>query len=583
MDDQIRFHFRGPNDGDDEVTTMSKSKSIRLTSPMSVQPLPSVCTQPSFSTLADQQKCTDCIKRYKANNPERWLTTQPDTPTSCESHASFWNDLVEDLNEECIFQKLVEYENFTQQKLEAQIQGNWTRRFVQKRTKPKMINSLHRERIDVLIKMVEDDRVVWKLREIVYINLALRVRLHEEITDGWVEFLDKTQDFEQYARHNMIPEIQHFHHMVATADNPKSQEHYMRIAIALNAMFSGRLSRYDGDGESSSGFPDTNCIRTLHGHLGGAKNALFGVFWDTHDNFYVIDGQVDQQIFESLKKYSDFAQNPLIKQQTKNFRESMCNLQTIYRAANYCRRRMQSMMGGLEPDFKNIELTVSSEMMKSFKEWIEFMIVHWDFDAEEWNEMKLRSEQGIKLQGEPEDELVIDLRSIKQSERDMLEFIKDELAEVGRLMRAQVEWEGTIQVVDLLKVVQSGPYASLIPVTVPPKLEEAIETQRQRLYRNSNAEAGDPRVEAEMVEYLDRVAKSVQTHALLSNQGILYLFASKLRQSCLLTIQMAALDNVHVDGKMVLLHHEGYAEVVLEFPSEQNVNEWLPFAAKFCR
>ena len=49
--------------------------------------------------------------------------------------------------------------------------------------------------------------------------------------------------------------------------------------------------------------------------------------------------------------------------------------------------------------------------------------------------------------------------------------------------------------------------------------------------------------------------------------------------TCLLTIQMAALDNVHVNGKMVLLHHEGYAEVVPKFPSVQNVNDWLPFPA----
>ena len=51
------------------------------------------------------------------------------------------------------------------------------------------------------------------------------------------------------------------------------------------------------------------------------------------------------------------------------------------------------------------------------------------------------------------------------------------------------------------------------------------------------------------------------------------MFASKPRQSGLLTIQMAAQDNVHVDGKMVLLHHESYAELVPKFPSEQSVDD----------
>ena len=572
-----------------------------MTVPPMLSPSPMSRTMTKFTTLSEKTMAQKILTElhHEPNAAGGWFTTKPNTPTSKESHASFWNDMVDELGEEKSFQKLVEYENFTQEKLQEQISGNWTRRFVQKRTKPKMINSLHRERIDVLIKMVESDRVEWRYREIVYINLALRVRIHAEIAEGWSELLHKAGVWEAQAKEPIIPAVKEFEQFLATIDDRDCPKHHLMLPLALEKTFrlgSGTQSEYVPFGDPPEAmdkdqvfadenrpgqlpFPMPLHVQEFYVHLNRAKDELNTPLWDTHDHFYVIDAQVDKDIFEALKRYSDFTENPLIKQNTKNFRHSMSKLLTLYRTTSYCRRRLQALMPALMADFAMIEMSATNTMLDSFTEWIEYMLAQSDFGVEEWRQMKHHKDRAPG----GDDMLRQSRQTVQMGKMELADFISSEIAEVKRLQLAQIEIEGPIVLTDLLKVVQKGPYGQLIPTGVPTKMEDAIRVQRERLYRDMEAQHGEHDVEQKMAEYLQRVGNRLMAYGVLLNQGILYVFAGPEQERALLCVQMAVLDNVHVDGKCFLLHHPGYDEVVLELPSEDAMKEWLPHVAKFCQ
>eukprot|EP01084_Bolivina_argentea_P184009 317449_1 len=129
--------------------------------------------------------------KHQPNIDELWFTSHCDSPSSKESHETFWNELIEELDNNTDFKALCKFEDFTHDKLRSEIDGKWTRRFVQKRTKPKILNSLHRERIDLLIKYISEDHTLWKKRENVYVNLALRCRLIYDSSNQWLRVLQQ--------------------------------------------------------------------------------------------------------------------------------------------------------------------------------------------------------------------------------------------------------------------------------------------------------------------------------------------------------------------------------------------------------
>ena len=134
----------------------------------------------------------DKLNKYKSS--DLWFTQPSDSPNSIESHESFWDEQIDELqdNPDCI--ALQDFADDTHNQLRQEIMGKWTRRFVQKRTKPKVLNALHRERLNLLLRFLEDNDDVWSQRENVYVNLSARVRLHWDSAYQWFTVLNYYRD-----------------------------------------------------------------------------------------------------------------------------------------------------------------------------------------------------------------------------------------------------------------------------------------------------------------------------------------------------------------------------------------------------
>ena len=122
------------------------------------------------------------------SNPQ-WFTAAPDSPSSIESHASFIADEDKRVrrDQDCIDMQL--FEDDTIQKLKEEIVGMWTRRFVQKRTKPKVLNACFNQRISLLLKYLEEAETQWDPMQNAYINLLVRVRLHWDSSYQWYQIV----------------------------------------------------------------------------------------------------------------------------------------------------------------------------------------------------------------------------------------------------------------------------------------------------------------------------------------------------------------------------------------------------------
>ena len=58
-------------------------------------------------------------------------------------------------------------------------------------------------------------------------------------------------------------------------------------------------------------------------NLSQALDQLNKPMWEIHDQFHVINEQIEKEVSDALVGYSDFTENPLIKQNTKNCRDLM--------------------------------------------------------------------------------------------------------------------------------------------------------------------------------------------------------------------------------------------------------------------
>ena len=71
----------------------------------------------------------DKFDGYKSN--DSWFTKPSDSPNSIESHESFWDEQIDALQDDPDCIALADFEDDTHEQLRQEINGKWTRRFVQ--------------------------------------------------------------------------------------------------------------------------------------------------------------------------------------------------------------------------------------------------------------------------------------------------------------------------------------------------------------------------------------------------------------------------------------------------------------------
>ena len=333
----------------------------------------------------------------------------------------------------------------------------------------------------------------------------------------------------------------------------------------------------DEQKQSIPEYPDIEQIRTLSNKLNKAKDALKKPMWSDHDHFSVIDEEIEKEISYALIGYSNFSENPLIKSDTKNFRDLMVQISALIHSATFCRRRIQSIQPQLLPDFAMIEMNSTDLLLASFIKWSRFVTEYPKFTKEEWvdlsKEFKKYENKNKKRMG---DMIQVCAKIISQVQKDGNDFIRDELPEVGRLIDAQIMVQDEIIIYDLMKVIQDGPFSPLTPTTIPPKLSEAIEIHRTKLYQRKNID-----IEHEMALFLERIGHKIPAYGLLLNQGIIIFFKDKTMDTVLLTIQLQTIQNIHLNLKDIQLI---YNQQILRFGFENTLKlkHWKQHIQTFC-
>ena len=178
---------------------------------------------------------------HQANSSAQWFTNQPLSPKSVESHDSFWDEIADSIEHTSpVINKLINFEDQIHAKLCSEINGKWTKRFVSKRTKPKILNSLHRERLDVLIHFLNKDSNSWKVSKSAYVNLAFRTRLNYDSVDQWRKLIQVFGEFnfqtEQFIRQEHIA-FDRFVSWVPSGTNIQVSPHLKLFSNIVNALF----------------------------------------------------------------------------------------------------------------------------------------------------------------------------------------------------------------------------------------------------------------------------------------------------------------------------------------------------------
>ena len=140
-----------------------------------------------------------------------WFTRPFGSPSSIESHESFMEREMDEVDQDAGCLGMEKFEDDTHAGLREEILGKWTRRFVQKRTKPKVINSLHRERLNLFARIWNDNNIHLLDREMIWVNLAARIRLHWNAIQMWQEVLVfYANEVDPIGNRNMASEIKDF-------------------------------------------------------------------------------------------------------------------------------------------------------------------------------------------------------------------------------------------------------------------------------------------------------------------------------------------------------------------------------------
>ena len=176
---------------------------------------------------------------YEWDRGELWFTAPPGSPSSIESHESFWLEQIRQLEQLEQVRQLCQLQEFTMQKLKDAIRGKWTSRFIAKRVKPKILDNLNRQRLAVLVEFAERDREEWRKRESIYVNLALRLTLHSESIEQWMGAVRSFGRQQRDANLCGISGVQEFAaslHYGRAADKVSCPNHLVVFTLALEQL-----------------------------------------------------------------------------------------------------------------------------------------------------------------------------------------------------------------------------------------------------------------------------------------------------------------------------------------------------------
>ena len=330
-------------------------------------------------------------------------------------------------------------------------------------------------------------------------------------------------------------------------------EHHNFFAGApASNVFSFDLSRH-----AALSFPDIAELDALLGNLDKAKGELNEPLWQIHDRFYEIDRQIEDRLGCALKSYTDLTENPLVRQRTHNFTESMSRLLTLIRTTMFCRRKIQSMQTVYVPDFARIEQHSTAVLLSALVQWVSFVACHPTLTRKKWEGL-----QTAVFKNEPkffDDMLRIDAKIIVQIYDDAAKFIDEELPEVERLLREQIEMSGSLVVNDLRKVQQIGAFTALFATEIPSKIQTESDEQ--------------------MSWQMETVQKT-KAFGLLLKQGVMFVFESQSMQSLLLCVQISMLESIRISSKSFTFE---YKEQSIKFVTSANqIKEWKTHLAEYC-
>ena len=187
----------------------------------------------------------DCMTgTYYKNSDAKWYTNKVDKERTFESHASFMNDVVDQLTMEnanaAKFEQMCEFEDHVHARLSDISTLNnrkWTFRFIIKRMKPKIINFLHRERLELLQLYLDEDWEQWKFKEFIYSSIALRNKLHLSAAYQWKDILMSYKKSVNQCERFLFPFRVEFTRELQHLERNNNIEHFNLIIEALNDMF----------------------------------------------------------------------------------------------------------------------------------------------------------------------------------------------------------------------------------------------------------------------------------------------------------------------------------------------------------
>ena len=454
--------------------------------------------------------------------------------------------------------------------------------------------------------------MAWRKRESVYVNLAFRCRLNSEACNEWYDVLQGYLLTIEGIEGTLVPAIEQF---VSTLDpiRDHSLPNYRSLfATALQRLYqytefpvssrenislnkarvvinasnkenvygktpNRRIIGADVDADLQiPAYPKLEVISTLFLNINRAMEKLTNVMWGTHDHYKVIDAQIETDIIKALAFYSDWTENPLIRSNTKNFRDEITKMLSLTRSTNFCRRRIQSMQPVLIPDFAQIEERNIDTMMASLIKWFEFHVDYPRWTKKEWNELYEELNGSKKSRG---DMLQNCADVIDDVLKDGEEMYQSELPELQRLIHAQIMCSNEIILFDLPQIAQQGAFPPLVPTKIPVKLYVACKKRREKLELLEKQGNGNGDVERQMCEYINEIGRQTHAYAVLVHQGLLFIYKNRTMNAVLITVQVPMVDSIEISEREIELVDNG---VSCAFRVEHNLGAWEFNLKKFC-
>ena len=441
------------------------------------------------------------------------------------------SSIYDEIKNEADFIKLIGIENDLNAKLNVNIQGKWTRRFVQKRTKPKIINQLIKARLSLLLKYKDDDIQVWKEQEMQYIKLIFHCRFYYDTLKVILSGLNKFGP--NYSNNNLLSIIHDERFAQFTLP------HTTMFQQILNELYADTSTLEDNQ-NSEHKFPNINRLVRLEKKVRESLPNLQIILWKYHDEFYDLDDKIEKELQNGLNNNfeKNIQINPLVFEKKINFRGLVKYCGALVKTSHYLKRKICHNLNAIMGEFERYQKSFHKFILHSYINFVKYLLGNAN-KHENITEMFGNFKTAINTINEDTTGVTKAFDALDKIQTDADEFFTEEFAEIDRLVASQILLNDWVSVENFGNIQQIKAFKPMVPT--------------------KHIESG-----------LNKICLAIVTE-----QGMMYLYdnANMNEEELLLCCHIKELDQMHV-GRAHIEFRSGKSILDMRFKSTKPILEW---------